>query len=76
LAAGFDAVEIIDSGVDLNAYSQVDGQSGCCSPPMNGELPIVADCCSDVHVKLGDLLLRYNVNDYAASVRVFAVKAM
>jgi hypothetical protein len=27
-----------------------------------------------VHTQLGDLLTRYDVNDYAASVRVYAVK--
>jgi SAM-dependent methyltransferase len=73
-AAGFDAVEIIDAGKDLNAYSQVAGQSGCCSPSMGDGLPVVSCCSSEVHNELGDLLARYNVNDYAASVRVFAVK--
>src|SRR5947209_1836018 len=29
LAAGFSAVQIVDSGADLNAYAQVPGQSGC-----------------------------------------------
>ena len=72
-AAGFDAVHIVDSGADLNAYSKVENQSGCCSPAMN-ELPIVTSCCSDLHSQLGDLLARYNVNDYAASVKVYAVK--
>src|SRR3954454_5192397 len=33
-AAGFIGVEVIDSGADLNAYAQVEGQGGCCSPPM------------------------------------------
>jgi hypothetical protein len=39
-----------------------------------------AGCCSaqpaddSLHRRLTDLLRRYNVNDYAASVRVFAVK--
>jgi len=28
-AAGFEHVEIVDSGKDLNAYAQVEGQSGC-----------------------------------------------
>ncbi|MEX0612597.1 MAG: arsenite methyltransferase [Pirellulales bacterium] len=72
-AAGFDAVQIIDIGADLNAYRKVENQSGCCSPSMSG-LPIVSDCCSDLHVELGDLLARYNVNDYAVSVQVYAVK--
>ncbi len=73
-AAGFDAVQIIDSGKDLNAYAKVENQSGCCSPAMNDGLPVVSSCCSDVHAQLGELLVRYNVNDYAASVRVYAVK--
>jgi len=72
-AAGFDAVQIVDSGADLNAYSKVENQSGCCSPSMT-ELPVVSSCCSDLHVQLGDLLMRYNINDYAASVSVYAVK--
>jgi len=73
-AAGFDAVEIIDTGKDLNAYSKVEGQSGCCSPPMGSELPVVSCCSSEVHSELGEILAKYNVNDYAASVRVYAVK--
>jgi arsenite methyltransferase len=72
-AAGFDAVEIIDTGADLNAYSKVENQAGCCSPSMEG-LPVVSSCCSDLHVQLGELLVRYSINDYAASVKVFAVK--
>jgi arsenite methyltransferase len=76
-AAGFDAVEIIDSGSDLNAYAKVENQSGCCSPAMSaGGLPVVSDCCSapNLHAELAELLRQYNVNDYAASVKVFAVK--
>jgi SAM-dependent methyltransferase len=76
LAAGFSAVEIIDSGSDLNAYAKVENQSGCCSPPRNDGLPVISDCCSPtvLHGELADLLRRYNVNDYAASVKVYAVK--
>ena len=73
-AAGFDAVEVIDTGKDLNAYSEVAGQSGCCSPSMGDGLPVVSCCSSEVHGELGQLLARYDVNEYAASVRVFAVK--
>lgn len=73
-AAGFDPVEVIDTGADLNAYAKVENQSGCCSPSMNDGLPVVSDCCTDVHGQLGELLTRYDVNEYAASVRVFAVK--
>ena len=76
-AAGFEAVEIVESGSDLNAYAKVENQSGCCSPSMGaGGLPVVSDCCStpDLHSELAELLKRYNVNDYAASVKVYAVK--
>jgi arsenite methyltransferase len=31
---------------------------------------------STLHERLADLLRRYNVNDYAASVKVYAVKPM
>ena len=76
-AAGFDAVEIVDSQVDLNAYSKVEGQSGCCSPSMGDAsgLPIVS-CCStsEVHADLNDLTSRHDINAYAASVKVYAVK--
>lgn len=97
-AAGFSAVQVIDSGADLNAYANVEGQSGCCSPsmiedecceqtadgsaccdkPAVATLPLVS-CCStgtttDLHEKLAELLARYDVNDYAASVKVYAVK--
>jgi SAM-dependent methyltransferase len=96
-AAGFAHVQVIDSGADLNAYANVEGQTGCCSPSMKEDecceqpadgldccdkpavatLPLVS-CCSSggtsLHSELADLLARYNVNDYAASVKVYAVK--
>ncbi|HEX8338447.1 MAG TPA: arsenite methyltransferase [Pyrinomonadaceae bacterium] len=102
--AGFSEVAVIDSGSDLNAYAQVEGQSGCCSPSMKEEapksLPVAGSCCApaastaepaqgsasccgpvastaaggELHGGLSDILARYNVNDYAASVKVFAVK--
>ncbi len=75
--AGFSAVEVIDSGADLNAYAAVAGQSGCCSPAMDssGNLPIASTCCSaDLFSQLAELLTKYNVNEYAASVKVYAVK--
>ena len=82
MEAGFAAVEIIDTGADLNAYAKVENQSRCCSSSGGSTLPLVSasSCCSspssdtDLHQGLADLLRRYNVNDYAASVRVFAVK--
>jgi arsenite methyltransferase len=72
--AGFDVVEIIDTEKDLNAYSKVEGQSGCCAPSMGDGLPVVSCCASEVHNDLGNLLARYDVNEFAASVKVYAVK--
>lgn len=72
--AGFSAVQVVDTGADLNAYAKVENQSGCCSPVMTNGLPIVSDCTPRLHDSLRNLLERYNVNDYAASVKVFAVK--
>jgi arsenite methyltransferase len=85
--AGFAHVEVIDSGQDLNAYAKVENQAGCCSPPVAASGLAIADagCCSpaastdeapgsDFHARLGELLRRHDINDYAASVRVFAVK--
>lgn len=78
--AGFAAVEVVDTGKDLNAYAKVENQRGCC-PPTPASLAVVeTNCCStetsgaDLHGRLADLLRRYDVNEFAASVRVFAVK--
>jgi arsenite methyltransferase len=75
--AGFAAVQVIDTGTDLNAYAKVENQAGCCSPSST-QPATEASCCTPadetLHRRLMDLLARYNVNEYAASVRVFAVK--
>jgi SAM-dependent methyltransferase len=72
-AAGFEAVVVQDTGADLNAYAQA-GSGGCCSSP---------GCCtpdspaaepSTLHDGLADVLTQFNGNDYAASVRVHALK--
>jgi arsenite methyltransferase len=74
--AGFESIQIVDSGADLNAYAKVENQSGCCSPAMaNGDN---ASCCSPepatLHEDLTDLLASYDVNQGAASVRIYALK--
>jgi arsenite methyltransferase len=82
LEAGFTGVDILDTGSDLNAYAKLENQSGCCSSSAGATLPVVSasSCCSaapsslEFYEKFADLLRRYNVNDFAASVRVFAVK--
>jgi arsenite methyltransferase len=73
-AAGFDAVEVVDSGSDLNAYAKVENQAGCCSPAMGEGLPVVSCCTTTLHQNLTELLAKYDVNDYAASVKVYAIK--
>lgn len=76
--SGFAHAEIIDTQRDLTVYSQVDNQQGCLSTA--SALPVAtASCCAPdgeniAGNRLADLLSRYNINDYAASVRVFAVK--
>ncbi|MES2393520.1 MAG: arsenite methyltransferase [Acidobacteriota bacterium] len=81
IGAGFAAVEIVDSGADLNAYAKVENQAGCCSPVMDDAGPFAVmqeSCCAPdatLHKELGDLLEKYDVNDAAASVKVYALKA-
>jgi SAM-dependent methyltransferase len=84
LDAGFEHVEIVDSGADLNAYAKVENQAGCCSPSMdtaNGLTVLPDACCSPVastpaslHEDLTKLLSDYDVNSAAASVKVYAVR--
>ena len=88
LEAGFSNVEVVDSAADLNAYAKLENQSGCCSPPVESAPTVAATdagCCAPASVAscgstsettegLSQLLGRYNVNDYAASVKVYAVK--
>jgi ubiquinone/menaquinone biosynthesis C-methylase UbiE len=81
-AAEFSSVEVIDARADLNAYAAIEGQAGCCSPGMEDStsnmLPIASGCNSapeqGVHAGLANLLSRYDINEYAASVKVFALR--
>ena len=85
-AAGFADVKIVDDHADLNAYALADDQAVCCTPTsveLSGGLTIVDDACctpaeaaedAALHTRLADLLRRHDVNDYAASVKVYAVK--
>lgn len=82
LKAGFEFVEIVDSGADLNTYAKVENQSGCCSPAMDqaaSPFPIAqSSCCAPseqtMHDDLRALLAQYDVNAAAASVKVYALK--
>ena len=70
-AAGFDAVQVIDSEKDLNAYAKLADTPSCCQP---------SECCdsasakTSVHQGLMKWLARFDINQYAASVRVLALK--
>ena len=75
-SAGFEHVAVIDSGADLTAYAKVERQAGCCTPAAGTG----SGCCSTdaapakpMHRDLGELFKKYDVNAYAASVKVFAV---
>jgi SAM-dependent methyltransferase len=82
--AGFREIEVLDTGADLNSYGQVENQTACCAPTStaaDGLSIIDIGCLSPsspandaLHARLADLMTRYNVNDYAASARIFAVK--
>jgi SAM-dependent methyltransferase len=82
LKAGFEYVEIVDSGSDLNAYKKAENQSGCCSAPANDPSDLVSiesqSCCraegASVHDDLSALLSNFDVNQAAASVKVYAIK--
>lgn len=78
-SAGFRHAEVIPTGADLNAYTKIENQASCCSsapadeggccggPPTAANTPELLD-------RMAALLRRYDVNQFAASVKVFAVK--
>ncbi|MBB5059443.1 SAM-dependent methyltransferase [Granulicella aggregans] len=76
--AGLEHIQIVDSGADLNAYAKVENQSGCCSPAMETDHPTAAACCASssptLHEELKDILTKYDVNQGAASVKIYALK--
>ena len=88
--AGLSDVAIIDAKSDLNAYSKIEGQSccapavetapaaepaatSCCGPSCCGSAAEIATKPS-VHDALREFLATHNVNDWAASVKVYALK--
>jgi SAM-dependent methyltransferase len=77
-AAGFTEIEIVDAGADLNAYAE-GGSAACCGPD-----PATSSCCGPseakpaqepaFHERMSELLESFDANDYAASVKIFALK--
>ena len=86
LRAGFSDIAIIDAGADLNVYKEA-GQDGCCAPaPATSgccaPAPAATSCCApakapggELHAAMGDAFKDLDINAYAASVKIFAVKA-
>lgn len=86
LAAGFEHVEIVDSGADLNMYQKVENATTCCSPAQDDSIGLISvgQCCSptqpvntpaSLHRDLTEILSKHDINAAAASVKVYAVKA-
>ncbi len=95
--AGFGQVAIMETGADLTAYAQVQGQAACCSPAAPTSTPTstptssvnaspfapapATSCCGGdarakpLHQDLAELFEKYDVNEYAAAVKVFALKS-
>jgi arsenite methyltransferase len=78
-------MDIVDTGSDLNAYAKAEPECGCCCSGQS--LPVVepaaTGCCSPTpstvqnatfHKDMTDLASRYDFNEYAASVKIYAVK--
>jgi len=80
LDAGFAHAEIVDTKRDLNVYDKIDSRESACSTSTSTELPVAAASCCAPSTEpakrnhLAELLSRYSINDYAASVRVYALK--
>jgi SAM-dependent methyltransferase len=78
LDAGFAYAEIVDTKRDLNVYDQIDSRETSCST--STALPVATTSCCAPSTEpakrnhLSELLSRYSINDYAASVRVYALK--
>jgi hypothetical protein len=78
-------MDIVDTGSDLNAYAKAEPECGCCC--FSPSLPVVESaatgCCSPVssperdtafHKEMRDLSTRYDINEYAASVKIYAIR--
>lgn len=63
-----------DTGANLNAYAEA-GASGCCSSGPCCSPDDTASPVSPVHDGLAEVLQQFDANQYAASVRVHALKS-
>jgi SAM-dependent methyltransferase len=88
--AGFEAIAVIDSKADLNVYKDSGGGEMCCAPASQAQsccTPAPAapkqSCCgprsaepepASFHSDVASFFRDVDLNDYAASVKIFAVK--
>lgn len=77
-AAGFTQVEILDSKSDLNVYKDA-GAAACCGPATGGcgatgQGDGESKGSISYHEEMSKLLDAFDVNEYAASVKMFALK--
>ncbi|PLW67880.1 arsenite methyltransferase [Pseudohalioglobus lutimaris] len=81
--AGFTKVVIQDSNADLNIYKE--GGSAACCGPAPSSVKLQTSCCdaasvepdeapANFHETMSQLLDSIDANDYAASVKIFAIK--
>lgn len=73
LRAGFAEVTIQDAQADLNAY-RAGGAAACCGPSTSCCGPSEEPQEANFHDQMSALLDTIDANEYAASVRIFALK--
>ncbi|MEX0727599.1 MAG: arsenite methyltransferase [Planctomycetaceae bacterium] len=82
--AGFEAVVVSETGSDLNVYAEA-GSGSCCPSKPEPESCCSPSCCSSpddeavpasLHDGLAQVLTQIDANEFAASVRVHAVKSV
>ena len=76
--AGFGEIAVIDAKSDLNVYKGEGGTDMCCAPAPKAQ---AASCCGtgpsaepSFHDGVSDFFRDVDLNAYAASVKIFAVK--
>ncbi len=69
--AGFEDVQIVDTKKDLNVYAKIENQTGCCGTGAQEEVTNAPGLLRE----MAALIARHDVNQYAASVQVYALKA-
>eukprot|EP01102_Stenamoeba_stenopodia_P010450 TRINITY_DN3148_c0_g1_i1.p1 TRINITY_DN3148_c0_g1~~TRINITY_DN3148_c0_g1_i1.p1 ORF type:complete len:305 (-),score=77.36 TRINITY_DN3148_c0_g1_i1:477-1364(-) len=80
--AGFSKVMIVDSQVDLNVYAKLalDGEGSCCGTSCCPPAPSSSSSSSEPSssASFGSTLIeiakKFNINEYAMSVKVYALK--